>query len=137
MNKLIRFGVSLPQSLLAKFDRFLASHGYGSRSESIRDMIRQRLLDESWESGKNGCGVISLVYDHHQRNLLDRLTNIQHDAGDIILTSTHIHIDHHHCLEVIIVRGPVNRVKKLANHLIALKGVLHGTFTKASTGAEY
>ncbi|MFH0799330.1 MAG: nickel-responsive transcriptional regulator NikR [Pseudomonadota bacterium] len=137
MDSLIRFGVSLPERLLKKFDLFLSSHGYGNRSEAIRDMIRQRLLDESWDVGKNACGVISLVYDHHQRNLLDRLTDIQHDAGEIILSSTHIHIDHHHCLEVIIVRGPVGRVKKLADRLIALKGVLHGSFSKAPTGSEY
>lgn len=137
MDTLIRFGVSLPKRLFEKFNRFLTTHGYKNRSEAIRDMIRGRLLDESWDVGKNGCGAISLVYDHHQRNLLDRLTDLQHDAGEIILSSTHIHIDHHHCLEVIIVRGPVERVKKLADRLIALKGVLHGSFSKAPTGSEY
>ena len=137
MDTLIRFGVSLSKRLLEKFDRFSNSHRYGSRSEAIRDIIRQKLLEDSWDTGKNCCGIISLVYDHHQRNLLDHLTDIQHDDGEIILSSTHIHIDHKHCLEVIIVRGEAVRVKKLADRLTALKGVLHGAFTKAPTGSEF
>lgn len=137
MDNLIRFGVSLPNRLLEKFDRFIGSHSYKSRSEAIRDVIREKLLSDSWETGKNCCGVISLVYDHHQRNLLDRLTDVQHDEADVILSSTHIHIDHEHCLEVIIVRGEAGRVKKLADRLTALKGVLHGSLTRAPTGAEF
>lgn len=137
MNDLIRFGVSLPKRLLEHFDRFIGAHDYNSRSEAIRDIIREKLLDEAWDAGKNCCGVISLVYDHHHRNLLSRLTDVQHDEGDIILSSTHIHIDHEHCLEVIIVRGEARRVKKLADRLKALKGVLHGALTRAPTGAEF
>lgn len=137
MDNLLRFGVSLPKRLLEKFDHFISKHSYKNRSEAIRDIIRQKLLDESWNASKCCCGVISLVYDHHQRNLLDRLTDIQHDDGDIILSSTHIHIDHEHCLEVIIVRGESKRVKRLADNLTAIKGVLHGAFTRAPTGSEF
>lgn len=137
MDELIRFGVSLPKQLLDKFDRYIGGRSYKNRSEAIRDLIRQGLVERSWDDSKNACGIISLVYDHHHRNLLDRITDVQHDSGDIILSSTHIHIDHHHCLEVIIVRGPSKRVKKLSERLTALKGVLHGAFTKAPTGGEF
>lgn len=137
MDNLIRFGVSLPQRLLEKFDKFIEKRSYKSRSEAIRDVIREKLLEESWERSKQCCGVISLVYDHHHRHLLDQMTDLQHDDGDIILSSTHIHIDHEHCLEVIIVKGEAERIKKLADSLTALKGVLHGAFTRAPTGAEF
>lgn len=137
MDNLIRFGVSLHESLLEKFDSFIESHQYKSRSEAIRDIIRDKILGDSWSREKNCCGVISIVYDHHQRNLLDRLTNVQHDESDVILSSTHIHIDHHHCLEVIIVKGKTDRVKRLSDRLISLKGVLHGSFNKAPMGSEF
>ncbi len=137
MDTLIRFGVSLQKRLLEKFDIYIYKHSYKNRSEAIRDIIRKQLLDESWNESKNCCGVLSLVYDHHQRNLLDRLTDIQHDHGDLILSSTHIHIDHEHCLEVIIVKGDPVHVKKLADNLIAQKGVLHGSLTRAPTGSEF
>ncbi len=137
MDELIRFGVSLPNKLLDKFDKFISGKNYGSRSEALRDMIRGRMLEDVWDNSKSVCGVISLVYDHHQRNLMEKLTDAQHDCGDIILSSTHIHIDHHHCLEVIIVRGEAKKVKKLADTLTAMKGVLHGALTKAPTGTEF
>ncbi len=137
MNELIRFGVSLPKQLLNKFDRFIQRKNYGSRSEAFRDLIRNQLLEETWDNAKSACGVITLVYNHHKRNLMDKLTEVQHDAGSVILSSTHIHIDHDHCLEVIIVRGNSKKVKRLADTLISIKGVLHGTFSKAPTGKEF
>jgi CopG family nickel-responsive transcriptional regulator len=137
MDELIRFGVSLPKKLLCKFDRFIHEKKYGSRSEALRDLIRNSLAETTWDDSKNICGVISLVYDHHHKHLLDKLTAAQHDEGEIILSSTHVHIDHHHCLEVIIVRGDSKKVKRLSEKMIAFKGVLHGSLTKAPTGAEF
>lgn len=136
MQKIIRFGVSLPHKLLSKFDRFIKRQGYTNRSEALRDLIRERLVDILWESDVTTCGVISLLYDHHQRNLQEKLTDIQHHHGNIIVSTNHVHIDHHHCLEVIIVRGKSGEIKKLSNQLIATKGVLHGKLTKTSVGQE-
>ncbi|HPQ81567.1 MAG TPA: nickel-responsive transcriptional regulator NikR [bacterium] len=137
MDELIRFGVSLPKKLSQKFDRYISAKKYGSRSEAFRDLIRQKLVEESWGDTEVACGLVSIVYDHHKRNLMEQLTKIQHDAGDVVISSTHVHMDHHHCLEVIIFRGPSAKVKRMADSLIALKGVLHGSITRAPTGGEF
>lgn len=136
MDTVTRFGVSLPDMLLAKFDGYIKRRGYTNRSEALRDLIRDRLVDSSWDSNAAACGVISLFYDHHQRNLQNKLTDIQHDHGNIIISTSHAHVDHRHCLEVIIVRGKAGDIQKLADKLIATKGVLHGKLMKTSSGRE-
>ncbi|GAI11673.1 unnamed protein product, partial [marine sediment metagenome] len=108
MDILKRFGVSIEESLLKKFDDFIEKHSYGNRSEAIRDLIRKELVDEEWvKSDKKVAGAIVMVYDHHRRELMGNLVNIQHDYQKNIISSQHIHLDHDLCLEVIIVRGKI------------------------------
>ena len=130
-----RFSATLDAGLLEKFDRFLDYHGYENRSEAVRDLIRKALVAEEWQSGKAPVmGVISLVYDHHQRNLLNRMAQIQHDSRTSIISTTHVHMDHHNCLEIIIVKGTPSRIRNLADRLITLKGVKSGHLSAATTG---
>ncbi|NLE66058.1 MAG: nickel-responsive transcriptional regulator NikR [Lentisphaerae bacterium] len=132
-----RFSTALEPDLLAAFDRFIKRHGYRNRSEAVRDLIRKNLVDEEWRSARGSVvGVISLVYAHRQHSLQDRLTDLQHTAHDLIISTTHIHLDRANCLEVIMVRGPAVRVKALADSLITLRGVRHGGLTIAAGRAS-
>jgi CopG family nickel-responsive transcriptional regulator len=128
-EKLKRFGVSIPLSLLLKFDEYIKNKNYKNRSEAIRDLIRAEFVKESFETNKEVAGVISIVYDHHKRELVDKIVDIQHDYQDIIIASQHIHLDHDNCLEVIIARGKAQRIKDLASRLQATKGVKHTTLS--------
>ena len=129
------FSTALEPDLLAAFDLFLTRHGYQNRSEAVRDLIRKNLVDEQWRSAHGSVvGVISLAYAHQQHKLQDRLTDLQHEDHDLILSTTHVHLDRDNCLEVIMVRGPASRVKTLANRLIALRGVKHGGLTITAAG---
>jgi CopG family nickel-responsive transcriptional regulator len=135
MSDLTRFGVSLPTELLADFDRLLAELGYANRSEAVRDLIRDRLADEEWREGKGVVfGTITLVYDHSMGSLTNRLLDISHDHHDLIITNLHVHLDHEHCLEVLIVKGRAAEVRKLAGAIIGMRGILHGKLTLATTG---
>lgn len=129
-----RFSTSLDEALLAKFDRYIRRHDYRNRSEAVRDLIRKALIEEDWEKGREVVGVISLVYDHHQRQLQDRLTAIQHDFYRQVVSTTHIHLDHDNCLEVVIVRGKAETVRSMARRLIAVRGVKDGHLTASGTG---
>lgn len=129
-----RFSVSLDDKLLAQFDAYIADRKYENRSEAVRDLIRRALVQQDWEANKHVVGVISLVYDHHQRQLQDRLTEIQHEYHHDVVSTTHIHLSHDDCLEVIIVRGKASRVRALADQLIALRGVKDGALNMSSTG---
>jgi len=131
-----RFSVSLEDKLLGQFDRYIADHQYQNRSEAVRDLIRKVLVHEEWKADKEVVGVISLVYDHHQRQLQDKLTEIQHEFHHDVVSTTHIHLTHDDCLEVIIVRGKASRVRGLADQLIALRGVKDGALNMSSTGAH-
>jgi CopG family nickel-responsive transcriptional regulator len=110
MSKTIRFGVSLEEALLDNFDRLIKSRKYTNRSEAIRDLIRQELLNKDLEEDREVAGAITFIYDHHQRNLLNKIIDIQHDHHDIIQSSQHIHLDHHHCLEIVAVKGKSSKV---------------------------
>ncbi len=129
-----RFSVSLDNKLLAQFDSFLTKHKYSNRSEAVRDLIRKALVREEWEANRDVVGVISLVFDHHQRQLQERLTNIQHDFHHDIISTTHIHLNHDDCLEVIIVRSKAARVQLLADQLIAVRGVKDGSLSMSAAG---
>lgn len=129
-----RFSVSLESSLLDRFDTHLDQHGYGNRSEAVRDLIRDALVDEAWQAGKEVTGVITYVYDHHQRQLQDRVTEVQHHHHDIVVATTHVHLDHDHCLEVAIVKGQAEQVRVLADQLKALRGVQSARLAVAGTG---
>jgi len=134
---LVRFGVSLEKDLLKRFDMHCRQNAYSNRSEAIRDMIREIIVEEEW-TGSNAAvtGVISLVYDHHKRELVDKLLNIQHDHQRIIVASQHIHLDHDNCLEVIVVKGSSKDVQGLAAELRATKGVKHGELVRTTTGKD-
>ena len=137
MGKLTRFGVSLDEELLEPFDALCAVKGYSNRSEAIRDLIRKALVVEEWQQADGqGAGTLTLVYDHHKNDLARRLTQMQHDEHDIIIATLHVHLDHHNCLEVLILKGEAARVRALADKLISCKGVKHGTFSGTTTGQD-
>ena len=137
MGKLTRFGVSLDEELLEPFDALCAVKGYSNRSEAIRDLIRKALVAEEWQQADGqGAGTLTLVYDHHKNDLARRLTQMQHDEHDIIIATLHVHLDHHNCLEVLILKGEAARVRALADKLISCKGVKHGTFSGTTTGPD-
>lgn len=134
MAGLVRFGVSLSKDLLEKFDRLIANKNYTNRSEAFRDLIRQELVKKEWAEGDEVAGTITLVYDHHQRELARKIMHIQHDHGESIISTQHVHFDHHNCLEVITVKGDPKKVQALADILRAAKGVKHLTLGMSSTG---
>jgi CopG family nickel-responsive transcriptional regulator len=136
MSELVRFGISIDHDLIKKFDDLINKIGYKNRSEAIRDLIRERLVEEEWKKGEETIGIISLVYNHEIRELTDKLTNIQHKYYNLIISSTHIHLDEHNCLEVIVVRGKSDLIKKVAEQLISTKGVKHGKLSMTTTGKE-
>ncbi len=137
MSKLKRFGVSLNSDLLEQFDKLIENKGYGNRSEAIRDLIREELVSEEWKKEDNETvGVFSLVYDHHKGDLSQAINHIQHNSLEIIRSSTHIHIDHNNCLEVIILKGRSSEIKKLTDLLTSTNGIKHGKLIMTSTGSD-
>ncbi|MEO2083201.1 MAG: nickel-responsive transcriptional regulator NikR [Desulfurobacteriaceae bacterium] len=126
MGRVVRFAVSIDEKLLEKFDSFLERKGYVSRSEAIRDLIRAALIEESVDEESEVFGTLTIVYDHHKRELAEKITEIEHSYLENIISTMHIHIDHHHCLETIAVKGKAKEIKALADKLISLKGVKHG-----------
>ncbi len=129
-----RFTISLEENLLDDFDLYIQARSYSNRSEAIRDLIRKALVKTEWEADKDVMGVISLVYDHHQHQLQEKVTEVQHDFHHHIVSTTHVHMDHHNCLEVIIVRGKAKELQELADKLISLRGVRDGNLAMSSTG---
>ena len=130
MGRLSRIGVAIDSDLLKRFDSLIARRGYTNRSEAFRDLIRDDLVEVAWQSPDSEVvGTVTLVYDHHVRRLGDRLTDMQHEFHDHVLSTMHVHLDHHHCLEVLVVRGKASAIQKFADALIATKGVKHGRLT--------
>ncbi|MBS3947363.1 MAG: nickel-responsive transcriptional regulator NikR [Dethiobacter sp.] len=135
MSGLIRFGISMNEQLLAMFDKQIVSKGYANRSEAVRDLIRNRLVELEWgDEDQEVAGTITLIYDHHVRGLGSLLTEMQHNWHELILSATHVHLDHHNCLEVLIIKGPAGKVRQVADRLLGVKGVKHGKLTITSTG---
>ena len=134
MNELARFGISIGPELLKKFDKLIEAKGYVNRSEAIRDLIRDYLVDHEWEEDAETMGAVTVVYSHHVRELTECLTALQHEYHSAIISSMHVHIDEHNCLEVIVVRGRGSKVKEIADRLISTKGVKHGKLTMTTTG---
>jgi CopG family transcriptional regulator, nickel-responsive regulator len=133
MSELSRIGVAIDSDLLEAFDRLIAERGYASRSEAFRDMVRDALINQAAASDRTPVvGTITLVYDHHQRMLSDRLTAAQHEFHHAMLSTLHVHLDHDNCLEVVVVRGPAGQVRHVADTLISMKGVKHGRLTLTS-----
>ncbi len=134
MANLIRFGVSLEKELLGRFDIRIRNNNYTNRSEAIRDLIREDLVKREWQEGKEVAGSITLVYDHHRRQLLNYLMDIQHAFHDNILSTQHIHLDHSNCLEVIVVKGNPKNIEALYGKLKSAKGVKHASHAMSTTG---
>lgn len=131
-----RFSVSLDDKLLAQFDDYIQTRGYSNRSEAVRDLIRKVLVNEEWEQDSEVVGVVTLVFNHHQPQLQEKITELQHAYHHQITSTTHVHMDHHNCLEVTIVKGRASQVRELAENLIALRGVKNGNLTMSSTGGH-
>jgi CopG family nickel-responsive transcriptional regulator len=134
MPQITRFGVSIPNSLLTDFDQLIQQKGYENRSEAIRDLIRDLLVKQEWESNKETVGTITIVYNHHTRQLSEVLTNLQHEFHKVIISTLHVHLDQHNCLEVLVVKGKGNELKKISERLIGTKGVKHGNLSLTTTG---
>ncbi|MBM3704893.1 MAG: nickel-responsive transcriptional regulator NikR [Actinobacteria bacterium] len=135
MEGLKRFGISIEGSLLEKFDAYIAANNYRNRSEAIRDLIRKEFVQEEWsKSAETVAGAIVMVYDHHRRDVVERLLDIQHDYNKFIVSSQHIHLDHDNCLEIIVVKGKMTEISGLASKLKSIKGVKHASLTKSTLG---
>ena len=133
MSEIVRFSVSLEDDLLEKFDEYCRQQQYATRSEAIRQLLRETLTKEAWASeSEDAAGTLTLVYDHHRPQLRDHLTKLQHDNTDLVVSSLHAHLTHSLCLEVIILRGPAARLLKIASQLRGLKGIFKGELVMAS-----
>ena len=137
MGKVIRFGVSMEDKFLKVFDKFIEKEGYKNRSEAIRDIIRKEFVDEEWDKGSTVAGGIMIVYDHHRRELVQKIMDIQHDSHDVIISTQHVHMDHHNCLEIIVVKGRADAIRKIYNLLKSLKGVKYASLSRATTGRNF
>jgi len=136
MSKLVRFGISIEEDLLVKFDRLIKQRKYTNRSEAFRDLIREELVKREWSENKAVTGAITLVYDHHARELVTKVLDVQHDHHACILSSQHIHLDHHNCFEIIVTRGKAREIEDLYRKLKAIKNVKHAGFLMATRGKE-
>lgn len=136
-EQVTRFSVSLPEKLLSQYDEVVGAQGYTNRSQAVADMIRDYLVEHHLEGGQEEiAGTITLVYDHHKPHVQEILTHLQHDHLGEIISSLHVHLDHHNCLEVLVVKGRHAEVKSMADRLIAAKGVKHGKLTVTTTGKD-
>jgi CopG family nickel-responsive transcriptional regulator len=136
MSELVRFGVSLEKSLLDRFDLLIREKQYTNRSEALRDLIRRELVQREWQEGSDVAGAITLMYDHHKRDVMSKVTDTQHAFQEVIISTQHIHLDHHNCLEIVAARGKAEEVRKLTDALRSIKGVRHATLSMSSTGRE-
>ena len=135
-DDMVRFGVSIPPSLLEAFDTYLKRRQYTTRSEGIRDLIRDALVEEEWTANAPIVGTLTIVYDHHTRELADRLTELQHRHYAAVLSTLHVHLDHDNCLEVLVLRGHAKSVQAFADQVLSIRGVKHGKFVATTTGAH-
>ncbi len=133
-----RFSISLEQDLLSSFDKLIREEGYTNRSEAIRDLIRNTMVQREWLDGDaETAGVAVLVYDHHRQELSQKLTDLQHKDHGFITSTLHIHLDEHNCLEVIVLQGKARKIQSIADSLISIKGVKHGRFISTTTGKDF
>ena len=133
----VRFSVSVPKELAKQLDRMAKEKGYDNRSLAVADMVRAHLVEHRQNLGDQEIsGTITLVYDHHKQHVQATLTDIQHDHHEVIISTLHVHLDHHNCLEVLVVRGKAGVIKRIADELIAAKGVKHGKLTVTTSGKD-
>ena len=137
MSEIVRFSVSLEDDLLAQFDRYCKQQQFATRSEAVRQLIRDTLTARAWESeSADAAGTLTLVYDHHRAQLGDRLTRLQHDHTDLVVATLHAHLSHDLCLEVIVLRGPAEKLRDIAAQLRGLKGIYKGELVTATAQQE-
>jgi CopG family nickel-responsive transcriptional regulator len=134
MPELVRLSISLEKPLYDRLEKLVREHGYSNRSEFIRDMVRDRLVEREWEHNREVVGTVTLVYDHHARRLSEKLTSLQHHHHDSILATTHVHLDEHMCAEMILIKGRAAIVKEIADMLRRQKGILHATLSMSTSG---
>lgn len=136
--RLSRFSVSIPSDVVRRFDQVSKARGYGNRSQALADLLRRELVDHQSHADRHEiAGTVTLVYDHHKRNLQAHLTDIQHDHPGLIIAVLHVHLDHHNCMEVLAVRGRAKAVRALADALGTVKGVKHSKLSVTTTGKEF
>ncbi|MBI4582377.1 MAG: nickel-responsive transcriptional regulator NikR [Planctomycetes bacterium] len=136
MSDLVRLSLSIEQPLFDQLEKLVRKSGYVNRSEFVRDLIRDRLVRTEWDKDEEVLGTITLVYDHHRRQLAEKLIDLQHHHHTAVLVTTHVHLTQHLCAEVILVRGRAHLIQKLADLIHQQKGVLHSELSMTSTGAE-
>lgn len=136
MTSLARFSVSLEEDLLKAFDTFVAGEGYPTRSEAVKHFISNALVKKQWKTKGNVAGAIVVVYDHHKRDVVRKLLNVQHGYGDAIVSTQHVHLDHDNCLEMVTVKGKAPRIQKLVAAMRSLKGIKHSALLMTTTGGN-
>ncbi len=134
MSDLVRISMSLEGSLLEQFDRLIQEEGYPTRSEAIKALMRSSLTEKAWTKDEQVAGSITLVYDHHRPGIVKQLMDAQHDFGSTIVSTQHVHLDHHHCLEIVVVKGKASRIRELVTTLKATKGVKHNSLVMTAVG---
>jgi CopG family nickel-responsive transcriptional regulator len=136
MRRVKRFGVSLEEDLLQELDNLVKKDEFPNRSQAIRFLIRKNMVHEKWQQNKEVAGCIVLVYDHHKRYLLNKSVSLQHMYDDLVLSTQHVHLDDQNCLEIVALKGKANRLKELADKLIALKGITHGKLVMSGVDSK-
>ncbi len=134
MSDLARISMSLDHNLLEGFDAHVRQQGYPTRSEAIKALMRQSLSEQAWTHNQVVAGSITLVYDHHRQGIVKRLMDVQHDYGAVIVSTQHVHLDHHHCLEIIVVKGKASQIRELVNLFKSMKGVKHSAPVMVAVG---
>ncbi|MCC6143689.1 MAG: nickel-responsive transcriptional regulator NikR [Candidatus Hydrogenedentes bacterium] len=134
MSDLVRLSFSIEKPLYKRLERLMRASRNQNRSEFLRDLIRGRLVEQAWELNEEALGTITLIYNHHVRQLSDKLTDLQHEHHHNIMATTHVHLDHDNCAEMIMVKGRADDIRKLAEALGSQKGVLHAALSMSSTG---
>lgn len=135
-EKVKRISISIPSNLLNMFDKMIESWGYSARSEAFRDLIRERLVEEEWKENEEVAGTVTLIYTHESHNVVDELIDFQHHFLGNIVSTMHVHLDEHNCLEVVVIKGKATEVKSVSDKLISLKGVKHGKLVMTTTGKK-
>ena len=136
MQGIARFGVSLDKDLSVRFDNLIRKRKWKNRSEAFRKLIKKELVQDEWLKDQQTAGAIVFVYDHHKRELLNKIMHLQHDYSKLILSTQHIHLDHYNCLEVVVIKGRPSQVNELQSRLNTLKGMKCISLAMASTGKE-
>jgi CopG family transcriptional regulator, nickel-responsive regulator len=135
MSQLVRYGISMEEDLAVQFDELVRRRNYGNRSEAVRDLVRQELIRQDWQTQSGqAVGTITLVYDHHVRQIESRMVGMQHEHHEMVVSMMHVHLTPRYCLEVIVLRGAADEIRSLADRLIAARGVLHGELVATTTG---